>query len=297
MKLLADRSMKMLDHAISVSRKLSPFDCALYLTLIILIVERPDVQSVGLLSSIGVIVRPLLYSWVYWLILTLLFVTVSWQPWYAVANHIYLQAYWLLAIAICLKSDRREELLAKSARWIVGFVFFYAVIWKIRTPEFVDGRFMEFSILTDLRLAPLAGVLGIDFETVLQNREWLNHYTRAGDLSGEAQLVTVDGIRTVSLWLSWWTILIEFAIALVFLLPNKRVSQTWRHSCLIVFIYSTYLLAPVVGFGWAITAMGMSLVDRSSKSFWTAIYVLAFVLIFLSRNPGLDAIFIRLGLM
>lgn len=222
---------------------------------------------------------------------------VSWQPWYAVPNHIYLQAYWCLAIAICLRFENKEELLAKSARWLVGLVFLYAVIWKLRTPEFIDGRFLEFSILTDFRLAPLAGMFGIDIETVMQNRQWLSHYTQAGDVMGDVQLTAVEGIRAVSLWLSWWTILIEFAVALVFLLPDKRVKLGCRHGCFLGFIFSTYLLAPVVGFGWALTAMGMSQVKRTSNFLWTALYVLGFILIFLSRNPGLDAVFLRLGLM
>lgn len=288
---------KGVSHFFAAIRKLEPFDCALYLTLVIFIVERPDVQSVVLFSAVGIIARPLLYSWVYWMILTLLFVTVSWQPWYAVPNHIYLQAYWCLAITICLRSDSKEELLAKSAKWLVGLVFLFAVIWKLRTPEFVDGRFIEFSILTDVRLAPLAGLLGIDLETVLQNREWLNGYTKAGLLSGQVQLTTTDGIRPVSLVLSWWTILIEFVVSLVFLLPKQRVPRQWLHGCLLGFIFSTYLLAPVVGFGWALVAMGMSQVDKNSKSRWTFLYLLGYILIFLSRNPGLDAIFLRLGLM
>ena len=289
--------MKFLDRLLDTARKLKPFDCALYLTLVILIVERPHVQSVVLLSAVGVIARPLLYSWIYWSVLTLLFVIVSWQPWYAVPNHIYLQAYWCLAIAISLKFENKEELLAKSARWLVGLVFLYAFIWKLRTPEFIDGRFLESSILTDFRLAPLASLLGIDVETVFQNREILNHYTRVGDLTGDVQLTTTEGIRSVSLILSWWTILIELAVALVFLLPEKQLKLFWRHVCLLGFVFSTYLLAPVVGFGWALTAMGMSQIDRNEKSFWTALYVLGFILIFLGRNPGLDAVFLRLGLM
>jgi hypothetical protein len=95
--------------------KLNPFDCALYLTLIILMIERPDYQSIVLVSSIAVIVRPLVHSAAYWIVILLIFLVVHWQPWYSVANHHYLQAYWMMGIAICFVHVRREEALRHRA--------------------------------------------------------------------------------------------------------------------------------------------------------------------------------------
>jgi hypothetical protein len=293
------RLWKLVEHRLGfvlrIFQAMNAFEAALYLTLLILILERSDIHSLVLFSAIGIIVRPLIRHKMFWLCLTTLFVLVIWQPWFNVPNHRYFQAYWCLAITLSLFTASPEESLAKSARWLVGLAFLFSLIWKLRTPEFIDGRFFEYSIIYDVRLVPLAVLLGIDSDLLAQNRELLRAFISVGNLSGEVVLETNRWVAVASTILTWWTLLIEALVAACFLLSSRWISDVWRHSLLLVFIFTTYLLAPVVGFGWALVAMGMSRVKLPNQALIMMLYTAGFVLVFLGRNPGLQKVIELIG--
>ncbi len=55
-----------------------------------------------------------------------------------------------------------------------------------------------------------------------------------------------------------WTLVIESLVAILYLLPTRFSLSRWAEPALIVFILSTYVLAPVVGFGWVLILLAMA---------------------------------------
>ena len=267
--------------------RVDPFETALYLTLLIFMLEKTDLHSLVFFCSLGILVRPLIRNPIYWFGLAAVFVIVTWYPWYSPGNHRYLQAYWCLAIAFCFLCSNPQEALARSARWLIVFVFLFALIWKIRTPEFMDGGFLEYSLISDYRFIPVAMLAGLDAEVVLKNAQLLHDYIDVGDLSGSVSLQTTAAVPIIAKFLTGWALLIEAGVCIVFFLTTRRVSQVLRHGVLLIFIVTTYSLAPVVGFGWLFIAMGLVLLPAKEKRAFLPLYILAFVVVFLARNPGI----------
>ncbi len=274
-----------------------PFQAAIYLTLITFSIDRPEVHSLVLFCIAALIIRSLVYSSLYWFCITAVFVGTHWKMWYSGDNHWYLLMYWGLAIALCFRSPYPQEALAKSARWMLGIVFLCTVVWKAITPEFMDGRFFEYALLADARFSPVSLLVGLDGETLIRNREILHTYIYASDPAGEFTLTTTPGIRPMAIVLTCWTLAIESAIAIVFLLPKKWISEFWRHGTLLLFLYTTYPIAQVSGFGWTLLAMGMCQLKPSSKPLYMTLYLGSFILIYISKNPGIRGILHHLNIL
>ncbi len=56
---------------------------------------------------------------------------------------------------------------------------------------------------------------------------------------------------------AWWTAAIETALAAVFLLPSRLAVSRYRHALLLLFAWTTYLLATVATFGWLLLTIGV----------------------------------------
>jgi hypothetical protein len=70
-------------------------------------------------------------------------------------------------------------------------------------------------------------------------------------------------------------------VCLVF---NRRFSDLLAHTALLFFIFTTYLPAPVFGFGWTLAIMGVTLTkDRFPR--WALAYLAACVAVVLYQMP------------
>ncbi len=58
--------------------------------------------------------------------------------------------------------------------------------------------------------------------------------------------------------MTWWTLAIEGLIALLFLWPGERWISAIRTFSILVFAATTYLVAPVLGFGWIVIVLGFA---------------------------------------
>jgi hypothetical protein len=85
-------------------------------------------------------------------------------------------------------------------------------------------------------------------------------------------------LHLVSEILTYWTVLIECAVAILFLIPSRAAVSRLRDAFLILFCVTTYSVATVEGFGWLLIAMGVSQSGERSKSI-RYLYVAAFLLI------------------
>ena len=46
-------------------------------------------------------------------------------------NHAYLLSYWCLACGLANLSEEAQRYLARNARWMIGLVFAFALLWKL----------------------------------------------------------------------------------------------------------------------------------------------------------------------
>ena len=78
--------------------------------------------------------------------------------------------------------------------------------------------------------------------------------------------------------MTWWTVAIEGLIAVSFLARDRRGMAIVRNSLLLVFAISTYMIAPVRGFGWMLMLLGLAQCDERDRSF-RPLYLAAIVVI------------------
>ena len=65
--------------------------------------------------------------------------------------------------------------------------------------------------------------------------------------------------------MTYWTIAIESLVALAFLFPTRLIGSWLRHIFLMVFILTTYAIAPVLGFGYVLVAFGAAQVEENQE--------------------------------
>jgi hypothetical protein len=92
-----------------------------------------------------------------------------------------------------------------------------------------------------------------------------------------------DRVNLIARLITWYDIYVQFAIGLFFL-PNRRITDILGHAFLLFFIFTTYLPAPVFGFGWTLAILGFILA-RSRFKHLPVLYLAAFVAILLYQAP------------
>lgn len=205
--------------------------------------------------------------------------------WESTDNHKYLLAYWCLAVTLSLTVDDQRTYLARCARLLIGVSFALAVLWKLRSPDFVDGDFFRIQILTDRRFVSVASwVGGVPLE-VLKDRQalWssLSAVTDVSQFKGFDMEVTAR-LNILAIVMTWWTLFIEVWIALAFLMPDPTWFGRFRNIPLLVFTLTTYAVATVLGFGYLLLAMGLCQVQNTRVR---AAYVAVFIVLFAFQIP------------
>jgi hypothetical protein len=248
----------------------------------------------------------LLRQWWAWGAVALLFWGWNISDWAWIDNHKYLMSYWVLACALALASPRPGELLAHNARWLIGLAFAFAVVWKLVAGQYLDGSFLHYTFLGDDRLAFAARWMGgVASDQLAHNRAMETELALNPHLGGIAQFFTTPQMRLVALVSSYWTLFIEALVAVAFLLPTawkgipgwfSRTRDLW----LLVFLVTTYLLLPVLGFAYLLAVMGFSQVvqARGADSHVLTLnerrlrigYLLLFAILQLARLPWEDLV-------
>ena len=258
-------------------------DPVLTLTAIVLLLRPLDVWWVAAfilaaacLSLLSRTVRRAPLTW----ILVALFVGARIVVlWPLSDNHIYLLAYWCLAIGLALSSAAPAATLSASSRWLLGGAFAMAVLWKaVLSPDYVDGRFFRVTLLTDQRFADAALVFGgLSRDQMAQNRAFLDPLPNGAELLTPPPFVEPPRLRAFAAVTTWSGLILEGLIALTCLIPLRRLDIA-RHALLLAFCVTTYALAPVAGFGWLIATMGLAQC-RPRQRLLPGAYVAVFILI------------------
>lgn len=192
-------------------------------------------------------------------------------------NHIYLLAYWCLAVALAVGAARPDVTLRESARRLVGLAFACAVVWKVLwSPDYLDGRFFKITLLTDDRFANATMLFGdLTRADLNANRQALEPLPAGAELLDPPAITQPPAFATLAAISTWGAVLLEGAVAAAFLFP---VRAAIRHALLLTFCVVTYAVAPVAGFGWLLLIMGVAQADPRHGALHVA-YVLAFFLV------------------
>jgi len=261
-------------------------DAVLTLTAVILLLRpldvwwvTPFVLAAACLSLVLPAVRRTPITWVIVALLVGARIVVVWP---LSDNHIYLLAYWCLALALALSDARPAVTLATSSRWLLGAAFAMAVVWKgILSPDYVDGRFFRVALLTDERFADASLVFGgLSRAQMAENRAFLEALPEGAALLNPPAFVEPARLRAFAAIATWGGLALEALIAVLCLVPTRGRVQLARHAALLAFCATTYALAPVAGFGWLIATMGLAQCQPAQRRI-AAAYIAVFVLILL----------------
>jgi len=216
------------------------------------------------------------------------------DDWPLADNHIYLLAYWALAIALALRAEHATEVLAATSRWLIGLAFVCAVLWKaVLSPDFLDQRFFRVTLLTDPRFTEVAMLIGgLSGADVAADRAALAPLPHGAELIDPPVIVEPPRLKAFAAVSTWGIVALETLVAAL-MLAGSRAAHL-RHAALLLFCAVTYAIAPVAGFGWVLLVMGLAQVDPAHV--WLArTYVAVFLaVLFYSEVPWpgllLDAI-------
>ena len=239
-------------------------DSVLTLTAIILLLRplevwwvAPFILAAACLSLLSRGIRRAPSTWILVALLVAARIVVVWP---LSDNHIYLLAYWCLAIGLALGSSAPAATLSTSSRWLLGGAFAMAVLWKaVLSPDYVDGRFFRVTLLTDERFAAASLVFGgLSREQMAQNRAFLEPLPEGAELLTPPPFIEPPRLRAFASTATWGGLILEGMIALTCLIPARGRLDIARHVLLLTFCVTTYALAPVAGFGWLIATMGLA---------------------------------------
>ena len=263
------------------------FELVAGMTLLLLLLYSEAIwyleMGVYALAILAVLHRPLARKPGLWLLITLFLAVGHWRAWFAVDNHKYLITYWCLALGLSLLAADPMRVLRHSARWLIGLAFLFAVLAKLLAPDYLSGAFFEGHLLTDGRFFGVSSFFGgIPLQEIrlgdLARRDLLVF----GDLRESIALPSSPRLGVLAQVLTWWTLFIEGAVALLFLWPEDRGPSRWRDPALLLFIATTYPVAPVIGFAWVLAAMGAAQSAERGFRYWPVLYVAAYVLVLMS---------------
>ncbi len=228
---------------------------------------------------------PLLTSRALWLVVTCTVVVMNAMHWFHIDNHKYLMTYWCVGCTLAVASGSRDAVLRQNARMLVGICFALAVIWKLAAGQFVDGSFLHWTFLEDGRVESTSMLVGnLSADQLAENRSLISLLKSSpGDGVG-VTLSTSDGLRWVTLAMSWWTLLIETAVAVTFLAPRHSRIAKLRDWTLIIFVATTYGLLPVIGFAFTLCILGFMQCEPERRRTGLA-YLGLLVAIQLTRIP------------
>lgn len=209
---------------------------------------------------------------------------VNAADWLWIDNHKYLIGYWSLACALSVTATDPRAVLAWNGRVLVGLVFLLATAWKLFAGEYWGGEFLYFTFLSDPRVEAIGEIVGkLSPADLSQNRLYGALLPLVSQPGASVVLHGSDSLRAFARLTSYWTLAIEGAVAIAFLVGKQFLLSRLRDWLLIAFIISTYFLLPVLGFANVLIVMGIAQSEPKSTARWAYLGLLA--LLQLARLP------------
>lgn len=234
-------------------------------------------------------VRENIYVWIFLSVMGSYFYLIRDLVGY-VPNHKHVYAYVIIMITLSflLKSTtERLSFIKTQSRYIIGFIFLFAVIGKFLAPEFLNGAFFEFTNITDPRFFGFTSQLGnVDFNLLKENETQLEALINTSNPKSNYMLHSSDQVTTIGKILSYWTIFIEGMVAICFCLSSRFALSKYRNVFLVIFILTTYPIATVTGFGIILTTLGfIQSLNNNKFSGYSWFYLVVYILLPLNQFP------------
>ena len=212
------------------------------------------------------------------------------ENWQTIDNHKYLMTYWALACALCVSVRNSEEVLSWNGRILIGLAFAFAAVWKILPGEFLDGSFFHGLFLTDGRFygfSMLAG--GLDGEVIKENFGLMKRLLSSPGAKAAVVLSSSPRLEFIAWVASYWVLLVEGSIAIAFLIPFRMPGvETVRHLILMLFVCTTYVLAPVDRFPSLFSILGFAYCPTAHKRLRTSYLLIFLVMQFVRFVPAVN---------
>lgn len=206
-------------------------------------------------------------------------------------NHKYLLCYWLWVMCIAHIAQReglRDQIIGFNARFLLVFIFLGAALQKLISVSYMSGAMFELHLLLDSRFHAFAHLVGIDAALAEESVRRLllikNPYVQV--LDNKIILATNDHVNFIAKLITWYDVYVQVAIGALFLFC-RRITDLIAHALLLFFIFTTYLPAPVFGFGVTLSVLGFALVKERSQIL-TAAYLLSIVAVLCYQMPWRD---------
>lgn len=220
-----------------------------------------------------------------WLGVTGVLIAGNLLDWAYIDNHKYLLVYWCAACTLAVSSSDPDSVLSWNGRILLGLVFSLAVLWKLLAGEYLNGEFLHFTFLLDGRLETPVRMLGdLDPSALSLNRLLKAALSSVPHPEGFVVLASNSRVSSVALLASFWTLLIETTLAVVFLAPGLSRRSRLVHPLLMAFVATTYFLLPVTGFAFALVVLALSCCPTDNRRIRIA-YLGLLVAIQLTRIP------------
>ena len=216
------------------------------------------------------------------------------DDWPLADNHIYLLAYWALAVALALRAEDAPAALAATSRWLLGLAFVFAVLWKVAwSPDFLDQRFFRVTLLTDPRFTEVTMLIGgLSAADLAADRAALAPLPHGAELIDPPVIAEPPRLKAFAAISTWGVVALEAVVA-VLMLAGSRAARL-RHAALLLFCTVTYAIAPVAGFGWLLLVMGLAQVGPAQVWLGRTYVAVFLAVLFYSEVPWpallLDAI-------
>ena len=211
--------------------------------------------------------------------------------WERTDNHKYLLDYWLWILCIVhlfRQPEQQERILRVNARFFLCLIFLAASGQKLASPSYRSGEMFEHYLYADGRFKAFGKLIGVDLSTsdAVKKRIMFLRSPFAEVEGNELQVPATGRARVAALIMTSWDLFLQLLIGLLFLFRRSRTDQI-AHVLLLFFIFTTYIPAPVFGFGWILAIMGFILArDKFPKL--SAAYAVSFFAILIYQVPWRD---------
>ncbi|WP_299554778.1 hypothetical protein [Seonamhaeicola sp.] len=208
-----------------------------------------------------------------------------------VPNHKHIFAYVILAVTIILFLSKEEDILENlrhQSKYIIGLCFLFAVAGKFLAPEFMDGRFFEFTNTADPRFYGFTSFIAdVDPLALKANETNIENLMSTTNPNTVFTLNGAQNLHSIGLMISYWTIFIEGMIAISFCLPGSFLLSKYRNIFLIAFVLTTYPIATVYGFAIILTTLGFiqSTTKKNQLTKYSLFYLIVFIFLPLIKIP------------
>ena len=140
-----------------------------------------------------------------------------------------------------------------AACLLLGMCMLLSVVAKASSHSYLNSSFFHFTLITDPRFSAFTATMtDLDAMALEKNRSQVRDLQLEyldGDGDGARKLKSSEKVYSLAWVMTWWTVGIELALAILFLLSGNRL-EILRSLILLAFSLTTYSVATVQGFGW-----------------------------------------------